>query len=105
MPRRYYTIDLGESVQVHVYFETMNGLVVAYVVKLIVWIDGNHYEVLRFDNVHGCPHKDVLNTKGSVDRKIWFELLDNPQGLDMAIKYLKDNYELYIERFKKWLKN
>ena len=32
------------------------------------------------------------------------ELLDNQQGLDLAIKDLKDNYELYIERFKKWLK-
>jgi len=53
---------------------------------------------------HGCPHKDILDPTGSVVRKVWFELLDNQQGLDLAIKDLKDNYELYIERFKKWLK-
>ena len=105
MPKRYYTIDLGENIHIHVYFETINGLVIAYVVKLILLIDRKHYEVLRFDNAHGCPHKDILNTKGSVDRKVWFELLDNQQGLDLAIKDLKDNYALYIERFKKWLQD
>jgi len=41
---------------------------------------------------------------GAVARKIWFESLDNQQGLDMAVKDIKDNYELYIERFKKWLR-
>ena len=41
---------------------------------------------------------------GAVVRKTWFEFLDNKQGLDLAIRDIKDNYELYIERFKKWLK-
>jgi hypothetical protein len=63
-----------------------------------------YYEVIRFDSAHGCPHKDILDPTGSVVRKVWFELLDNQQGLNLAIKDLKDNYELYIERFKKWLK-
>jgi hypothetical protein len=39
-----------------------------------------------------------------VKRKVWFELLDNKQALDLAIKDLKDNHELYVERFLRWLK-
>jgi hypothetical protein len=104
MPKRYFRIELGDGVEVHVYFETLNGLVISYVVKLLVWIGADYYEVIRFDSAHGCPHKDILDTTGSVVRKVWFELLDNQQGLDLAIKDLKDNYELYMERFKKWLK-
>jgi hypothetical protein len=45
-----------------------------------------------------------MDEKGDVIRKTWFEFLDNPQGLDMAIKDIKDNYELYVERFKTWLR-
>jgi hypothetical protein len=51
--------------------------------------------------------KPTIDYKGVVVRKTWFESLDNQQGLDMAIKDIKDikdNYELYIERLKKWLR-
>jgi len=46
----------------------------------------------------------VLNVEGKVIRKIWYDFLDHKQALDVAIKDLKDNHELYIERFIKWLK-
>ena len=104
MPKRYFKIELGKGIECHVYFETLNGLVISYVVKLLVWIGTEYYEVIRFDSAHGYPHKDILDPAGSVVRKVWFQLLDNQQGLDLAIKDMKDNYELYIERFKKWLK-
>ena len=86
-----------------VYFVTASGLIVDFVVKLIFLLDETHYEVVRYDSAHNCPHKDVLGTNGKVERKVWFELLDNKQGLNLAIKDLKDNYQLYVERFRKWL--
>ncbi len=104
MPKKYYTIELAKGIEIHLYFETLNGLVISYVVKLVLSVGKRYYEVVRFDNAHGCPHKDNLDEKGMVVRKIWFESLDNQQGLDMAVKDIKDNYELYVERLKKWLK-
>jgi len=104
MPKKYFVIELAQGIEIHVYFETLNGLVISYVVKLLIRIDKRYYEIIRFDSAHGCPHKDTINEKGEVVRKTWFESLDNQQGLDMAVKDIKDNYELYIERFKKWLK-
>ena len=104
MPKKYYTIELAEGIEIHVYFDTLNGLVINYVVKLLLWKSKRYYEVVRFDSAHGCPHKDILDEKGMVVRKIWFESLDNQQGLDMAIKDIKDNYDLYVERLKKWLR-
>ena len=104
MPKKYFTIELAKRVEIHIYFETLNGLVISYVVKLVLSVGKRYYEVVRFDSAHGCPHKDILDEKGVVVRKIWFESLDNQQGLDMAVKDIKDNYELYVERLNKWLK-
>jgi hypothetical protein len=104
MPKKYYTIELAKGIEIHVYLETLNGLVINYAVKLVLSVDKMYYEVIRFDSAHGCPHKDILDETGAVARKIWFESLDNQQGLDMAVKDIKDNYELYIQRFKKWLR-
>ena len=50
------------------------------------------------------PEEPPIGTDGKVKRKVWFDMLDNKQSLDLAIKDLKDNYELYIERYIKWLK-
>ena len=104
MPVRYYAILLKDGIEVHVFFETNQGILVRYVVKLVLKEADRYQEVIRFDSAHDCPHKDILGADGKVKRKVWFELLDNKQGLDLAIKDLKDNYELYVERYMKWLK-
>ena len=104
MPKKYFITKLSGGDEIHVYFETVNGLIASFVVKLVFKMDNVCYEIVRFDSGHGCPHKDILDVNGSVKRKIWFEMLDNKQGLDVGIRDLKDNHEIYIERFKKWLK-
>ncbi len=102
MPKKYFVIDIAPGVQIHVYFETLNGVVVNYVAKLVKLKNTKFYEIIRYDNAHGCPHKDILDINGKVIRKTWYDFFDNHQILDMAIKDLKDNYALYIERFEKW---
>jgi hypothetical protein len=104
MPKKYYRIELGGGMEIQVLFETAGGWVINFVVKLIMVFGGMHYEVVRYDSAHDCPHKDILDIDRSVKRKVWFELLDNKQALDLAIKDLKDNHELYVERFLRWLK-
>jgi len=103
MPIRYYVIELEKNVEIHVFFETVQGILIRFVVKLILSRVGAYHEIIRFDSAHDCPHKDVLGIDGKVKRKVWFESLDNKQGLDLAIKDLKDNYEMYIGRYDKWL--
>ena len=104
MPKKYYTIKLSDEAEIHVYFETANGLIISFMVKLIMRIGNTIHEVIRFDSAHQCPHKDILNIDGTVKRKIWFQLLDNKQALDMAVRDVNDNAEIYIERYKKWLR-
>jgi hypothetical protein len=104
MPKKYYKIELGNNAEIHVYFETLNGIIVNFVVKLILMQDGGYREIIRFDSAHGCPHKDVIDEDGHVIRKVWFEFIDNNDGLNLAVKDLKDNFDIYIERYLKWQK-
>lgn len=104
MPRKYYEIILTDDVEIHVSFETLNGSLIRFVVKLVLKVNDSFFELVRFDSAHGCPHKDTLNPNGEVMRKVWLDLLDNKQALDLGIKDLKDNYSLYVERFNSWLK-
>ena len=104
MPKRYFKTELSDGSEIHVYFESKSGLIVDFVVKLIFRMNTKYYEIIRYDSGHNCPHKDILDEKGKVINKIWYEFIDNKQALDLAIKDLKDNHELYIERFQRWLK-
>jgi hypothetical protein len=99
-----FFLEIAEGIVVYVYFETERGDVKEFVVKLLCELNGEWHEVLRYDSGHGCPHKDILNTQGEIIRKVWYDFLDNSQALTMAITELKDNYEVYKERYSKWLK-
>jgi len=103
MPRKYYKIILTDDVEIQVAFETLHGSLQGFVVKLVLKIGESIFELVRFDSAHGCPHKDTLDQNGEIVRKAWFDLLSNKQALDLGIKDLKDNYDLYVERFYSWL--
>jgi hypothetical protein len=104
MPKKYYKIELENNAEIHVYFETLNGIIINFVAKLVLIQDGGYREIIRFDSAHGCPHKDIIDEDGNVIRKVWFEFIDNNDGLNLAVKDLKDNCEMYIERYLKWQK-
>jgi hypothetical protein len=104
MPKKYYKIELENNAEIHVYFETLNGIIINFVAKLVLIQDGGYREIIRFDSAHGCPHKDIIDEDGNVIRKVWFEFIDNNDGLNLAVKDVKDNCEMYIERYLKWQK-
>ena len=99
-----YFLELEEGTIVYVYFKTEAGDVVEFVVKMVSVFEGKWHEIIRFDNGHDCPHKDILDINGGVIRKIWYDFLDNGQALTIAVTDLKDNFEFYKERYRKWLK-
>lgn len=99
-----YVLNLSENSKAYVRFSTSDGTVAEFVVKLLYSDKRGWQEILRYDNGHDCPHKDILDLEGNVIRKVWYDFLDNGQALTMAIADIKDNYEVYIERYKKWQK-
>jgi hypothetical protein len=103
MDREYFA-ELEEGTIVYVYFKTMKGEVTDFVVKLLAHCEGKWHEILRYDSGHDCPHKDILGTDGKTIRKVWYDFLDNAQALTMAITDIKENCEVYKQRYQKWLK-
>ena len=99
-----YFLNIDDHAVIYVHFETSKGEVAEFVVKLICQLDGDWYEILRYDSGHDCPHKDILNTNGEVIRKVWYDFLENSQALTMAVSDIKENVEFYKERFLRWLK-
>jgi hypothetical protein len=99
-----YFLEIAEGIIAYVYFKTEKGDVTEFVVKLLSKFEEDWHEILRYDSGHGCPHKDILNIDGEVIRKIWYDFLDNGQALTMAITDIKENFEFYKERHKKWLR-
>jgi hypothetical protein len=61
--RRYFKISLSEEIEIHVFFETISGLIINFMVKLVLELENTYHEVVRFDSGHNCPHKDILNTQ------------------------------------------
>ena len=57
-------------------------------------------QVLRFDTAHGYPHMDKLDKFGNKKSTIKFDYLSNEEALSMAVDFLKENYEVFIEEFK-----
>jgi hypothetical protein len=104
MSEKFFKIIISGEAEINVFISIISGLVVDFVVKLILKINGNVFEVVRYDSGHECPHKDILKPDGTLDRKVWYESLDNQQALDIAVKDLKENQHFYIERFKRWPK-
>ena len=73
-------------------------------VKLNMVKGQNTFELARYDSgLHG-PHLDILRPDGSKERTIVFTMLENPQAMNVAIEDFTNNWEFYLERWEKWLK-
>jgi hypothetical protein len=104
MPEKLYRIVLDGENSIFVYVETHNGKVTAFVVKYLATIDGEEFEILRYDSGHGVPHVDVLDPHGDTKQKIWLSDFTYKNALVHAKKDIKEHYREYRERFILWKK-
>jgi hypothetical protein len=102
MPEKFYKIVLDEENAIFVYVETEKGKVTAFVVKYLAVIDGDEFEVLRYDSGHGVPHIDILDPRGETRQKIWLSDMTYKEALVFAKKDIKKHYQQYKERFILW---
>jgi hypothetical protein len=103
MPEKVYRIEIDKGIFIQVTFRTLKNNVTNYVVKLLYEFKDIEYEVARFDSYHNRAHIDIILPDGSINRKIWLLEMNNKDALNNAITEVQKNYEIYIERFKKWL--
>ncbi len=102
MPEKSYIIQLSANVFIFVYFITIRGNVGKFVAKLNIIEDGRYIEIARYDSGLHEPHLDIIGPNGDKKRTIDYSILENDQALNVAIQDFKNNWKVYIERWRKW---
>jgi len=80
------------------YHLRIKGRVIDFVVQYETFINKEWFPVVRYDNSHGFAHRDLLNTKGQ-KRKTPLFTADKNDALTFAENDIKDNWEVYKQRF------
>jgi len=62
-------LDNAELEWMRMRLTTVRGRVVTYTVQYETTLDGQRVPVVRFDNAHGFPHRDLLNRSGRIIEK------------------------------------
>ena len=98
VPTKRYTLWLNSTTYVVVAFQSLEGEVLAFVVRLVYIAGDEHRDVARYDTAHGRPHRDLLSRRGRLLRKDWLDSLDFNRALTYAINDFKTNHETYIRQ-------
>ena len=67
--------------------------------QLELLAEHNWKPVVRYDNAHDFPHRDVMDSKGNQVEKKLLKLGTLDEILEYAEQDLSDRAEWYIERF------
>lgn len=93
-----YENQLGSEDFMRVKIITDRGQVVDFVVQYETIIDGQTYPVVRYDGSHGQAHRDLLDARGRIVSKRWFQV-DYPEALALGIQDIRANWSRYREDF------
>lgn len=94
MPEKDFTDYLAADNEMIVRIETERGIVVNFRVQYQAMIDDVLYPVVRYDNAHGYPHRDLLDQNGDtiMETPVDGNLKD---ALRLAITDIKENWPRY----------
>lgn len=71
MPQKDFQIWLTDKIYLVVDYETIDGRIVAFVVRLMLIQDDHLYNVARYVTAHGTPHRDIMSRSNNILEKNW----------------------------------
>jgi hypothetical protein len=77
--------------------------IIEFRIQLKILVNGNWYAVVRYDTVHGKPHRDILRPNGE-QTKDWFGGYSVADVLTIGQSDIMENWSLYRDRFIKEMK-
>jgi hypothetical protein len=80
------------------YHLRFKGQIIEFAVQYETFINGQRLPVVRYDSSHGFAHRDLLNIKGE-ERKTPLFITDKNDALTFAENDIRDNWEVYKQRF------
>jgi len=97
MGRESYIIWLNEHRYIVVEFNTVQGTVVSFLVRLMAASEGGDRILSRFDTAHGIAHHDLLTAGGNLREKLWLSEMSFNVALKHAIDHFKAHHEDYSD--------
>ncbi|MFH1618389.1 MAG: hypothetical protein ABIG11_00635 [bacterium] len=103
MGNKFFFKPIGSNDDIRLRFEfnLRQGKVKQFLVQLELHVRGKWKPVVRYDNAHDFPHRDVLDTKGRLVEKTLLKLGTLDEIIEYAEQDLADRVDWYIERFLK----
>jgi len=80
------------------YHLRFKGQIIEFSVQYETLIDRKWLPVVRYDTAHGFAHRDLINIKGQKHKTPLF-ITDKNDALTFAGNDIKDNWQIYKERF------
>ena len=74
--------------------------IVSFSVQLEIYLQDKWWPVVRYDTAHGFAHRDFIHADGRIEKTPLF-LHDYNEALIFSEEDLKNNWEMYRERFLK----
>lgn len=105
MDREFFALLEGGPLRLRVRVDIFRGDVTRFVVQLEYNSkDDKWLPVVRYDNAHGRPHRDILDPGGKTIKKEWLdELLGHDVSMAEGLTYgqddLKRNWPTYRDTF------
>ena len=103
MKKLEFVIPFSSQDRYRHYHLSVKGQVIEFSVQFETFINGEWFPVVRYDTSHGFAHRDLLNIKG-IKRKTPLFATDNNDALTFAENDIKDNWEVYKQRFLEEIK-
>lgn len=93
-----FTPDNANRLRVRMRIE--QGTVTRFTAQFETEIEGETYQVVRYDTAHGSAHRDILDWRGQVIAKKWIAGPDRyNEALTDAVGDLKSNWRIYRADF------
>ncbi len=102
MDEREYFIPLPGDAMLRVRYQKDRGRILRFVVQLEAYIDGEWTPITRYDTMHRFVHRDDLKPDGSQIKSPPMTFANYNDALNYAIRDLRFNSQLYIERYLRW---
>jgi hypothetical protein len=80
------------------------GEVEIFRVQYEAFIDGQWHPIVRYDTVHGFPHRDLLHTRQPTE-KTAYPGRSNAEVLTLGQEDIKRNWQAYRNRYEKELRS
>ena len=105
MDQREFFISLPGGAILRERFTKDLGHVLRFVVQLEAYIEEMWTPITRYDTAHGFVHRDDLKPDGSQIKTPPMTFAHYDDALNFAVRDLRSNYEIYIERYLRWIRN